>query len=300
MSSVSEQAELAPSDADTVDDLRWADLEIRKAQRQIVRGLAELAEGIVSLSLMLLEVRRRRLYRFDEIYPTFERFVEGRYGISAQQATMYVDALLNLGATQYRALLADVGLQRTYALSLLHQSDPALVDAFQRLPDDERQAVTTTDLVAVDASVTAQLQRRVADLEREITREEGLLSQTRHRLQEVEELHQRVTGTLIDERDSARMALDQEQSQTERLRALLQEARRQQAESKPSSSEPEATTVLLVTCDVATLVSDICHLADKLERLTGLAPGDLATDQRRDLTGALQQLDHLVHDLLDS
>jgi DNA-binding CsgD family transcriptional regulator len=47
-----------PGPDDTVDDLHWANLEIQKAQRQITRGMSELAEGIVSLSLILLELRR--------------------------------------------------------------------------------------------------------------------------------------------------------------------------------------------------------------------------------------------------
>ena len=73
---------------ENTEELVWANLEIQKAQRQITRGMNELAEGIVSLSLVLLDVRRRRLYRFDPEYPTFEAFVEQRHGISAYTAVI--------------------------------------------------------------------------------------------------------------------------------------------------------------------------------------------------------------------
>lgn len=309
-------AELSGAD-DTVEDLTWASLEIQRSQRQIARGVSELAEGIVSLSLVLLEVRRRRLYRFDPDYPTFEEFVARRHGISADQAGVYVEALANLGEAQYRALVADIGLQRTYALAMLKKADPTLVVAFQMLPAEERRAVTVAQIEAVDAAVTADLRTRVSQLEQEITREHGLLQQTRRRLQEVEELHQRVTGSLIEERDGARQALDQEQSQTERLRKLLVEARRQGTEPRSASktvpAEPAApaptavseppdvaeAVVVVVACDVPGILTDVRGLVEKLDRLAQLDRDDIPAEHRRTLARALQELNRTLHTLLN-
>ena len=316
-------AEVAGQD-DTIDDLHWANLEIQKSQRQITRGMSELAEGIVSLSLILLELRRRRLYRFDAEFPTFEAFVEHRHGISSQQANLYVEALANLGQQQYRTLISDLGFQRTYALAMLQKADPALVAAFQLLPSEERRAVTVTQIEAVDASVTSELRARVTQLEQEITREQGFLQQARRRLQEVEELHQRVTGGLIEERDSTRQALDQEQAQTDRLRKLLSEARQQSsaplrvassttmsspAETPSRAAAPafaeaiaEAVTeavVVVVACDVGAMISDVRALNEKLGRLAQISREDIPPDQRRSLAVALQELGGTIQALLN-
>ena len=302
---------------DTIDDLHWANLEIQKSQRQITRGMSELAEGIVSLSLILLEVRRRRLYRFDQEFATFEGFVERRHGISAQQANLYVEALANLGQQQYRALISDLGFQRTYALAMLQKADPALVAAFQLLPLAERHAVTVAQIEAVDAAVADELRSRVAQLEQEIMREHGLLQQARRRLQEVEELHQRVTGGLIEERDSARQALDQEQNQAERLRKLLREAREQPGPARMASSAPvgdapppalpapppaDAVTeaiVVVVACDVGAMISDVRSVNEKLARLTQISREEIPPEQRRALAGALQELGGTIQALLE-
>lgn len=308
---------LTPPATDTADDLVWASLEIQRAQRQIVRGVSELAEGIVSLSLVLLEVRRRRLFRFDPEFPTFEAFVEQRHSISADQAITYVEALISLGEANYRLLVSDIGFQRTYALAMLKRTDPALVTAFQALPQEERRAATVAQIEAVDTAVTEQIRARVEQLEQSIVREQGLHQQTRRRLQEVEELHQRVTNSLIEERDSAQRALDQEQSQAERLRTLLAEARRQgtstpsaakapavgatAVSSQPTSSEPPAVTeavIVVMTFDVPALVTDVRGLTEKLGRLTH-AGGDIATEQRASLTGALAELNLVIAALLD-
>jgi hypothetical protein len=305
------------SQSDTLDDLHWANLEIQKSQRQITRGMSELAEGIVSLSLILLELRRRRLYRFDAEFPTFEAFVERRHGISAHQAVLYVDALTSLGQQQYRTLISDVGFQRTYALAMLQKTDPTLVTAFQLLPTHERHAITIAQLEAVDASVANELRTRVSQLEQEITREQGLLHHARRRLQEAEELHQKVTGSLIEERDATRQALDQEQAQTERLRKLLSETKRQPAPPTAhipapmpkTPASPVATTeamvaateaiIVVITCDVAALHSDVRALNEKLTRLTQISREDIPANQRHNLTTQLQELDETIQTLLD-
>jgi hypothetical protein len=305
---------LAQVSTDTAEDLVWASLEIARAQRQIVRGVSELAEGIVSLSLVLLEVRRRRLFRFDPEFQTFEAFVEQRHGMSAEQANLYVEALLSLGEANYRSLLGDLGFQRTYALALLQRTDPALVAAFQALPDEERRAVTAAQIVAVDAAATEEMRSRLAQLEQAVTREQGLHQQTRRRLQEVEELHQRVTSSLIEERDSAQRALDQEQSQAERLRALLAEVRKataSQPASPPTANKATAglsalldkpalgQATVVITCDIPALVLDIEGLLAKLRRLTEVRRDDLPPDQQRHLARGLSALDEVVADLLD-
>jgi hypothetical protein len=305
---------------DTVDDLHWANLEIQKAQRQITRGMSELAEGIVSLSLILLELRRRRLYRFDAEFPTFEVFVERRHGISAQQANLYVEALASLGQAQYRTLISDLGVQRTYALAMLQKADPALVAAFQLLPPSERQVVTVAQIEAVDAAVTSELRARVSQLEQEITREQGMLKQARRRLQEVEELHQRVTGGLIEERDTIRRAFDQEHTQTERLRTLLNEAKQQAAHATKAADAPppagpaappqlpppitvvEGVTeavVVVVACDVGAMLSDVRALNEKIGRLAQVSREDIPPDQRRGLAVALHELDATIQALLN-
>jgi hypothetical protein len=307
-----EQTQLATSDAtdDTPDDLAWAGLEIQRAQRQIVRGVSELAEGIVAMSLALLEVRRRRLYRFDPEYATFERYVEQRHGISADQARIYVDALTSLGEAQYRSLIADLGLQRTYALAMLKRADPTLVTAFQMLPTEERRAVTVTQIEAVDAVVTSDLRTRVAELEQAITRDQGLLQQTRRRLQEAEELHQRVASGLIEERDTAQRALDDEQRQADRLRKLLAEARQTAAASvaqgavsqppPPGPAEAAVTEAVLVvvTYDVPGLLTDVRALTEKLSRLAEVNRDDIPAEQRRELAGTLQSLLQVIRGLL--
>lgn len=305
-----EQTQLATNGAtdDTPDDLAWVGLEIQRAQRQIVRGVSELAEGIVAMSLALLEVRRRRLYRFDPEHATFERYVEQRHGISADQARIYVEALTSLGEVQYRSLIADLGLQRTYALVMLKRADPTLVTAFQMLPTEERRAVTVTQIEAVDAVVTSDLRAHVAELEQAITRDQGLLQQTRRRLQEAEELHQRVASGLIEERDAAQRALDDEQRQADRLRKLLEEARRSATEAlqgRVASSvaeQAEAVTdavVIVIACDIPSLVTDVHALAEKLQRLADVSREDISAEQRRVLAGALQALDQIIRELLN-
>ncbi|MEN9938545.1 MAG: hypothetical protein RLZZ387_5124 [Chloroflexota bacterium] len=306
---------LAQVATDTAEDLAWASLEIARAQRQIVRGVSELAEGIVSLSLVLLEVRRRRLFRFDPEFQTFESFVEQRHGMSAEQANLYVEALLSLGEANYRSLLADLGFQRTYALALLRRTDPTLVAAFQTLPVEERRAVTTAQIMAVDTTASEELRSRLAQLEQAITREQGLHQQTRRRLQEVEELHQRVTNSLIEERDGAQRALDQEQSQTERLRTLLAEARKvttSQPASPPTANRASAylpapsdqpvpgQAAVVITCDIPALVLDVEGLLAKLRRLAEVRPDEVPSDQRKRLARGLSALDEAVADLLDT
>lgn len=300
---------------EAAEELAWASLEIQKAQRQITRGVSELAEGIVSLSLVLLDVRRRRLYRFDPENPTFEAFVEQRHGISAQTAHHYVEALSSLGEAQYRALIADLGVQRTYALAMLQKTDPALVTAFQALPADERRAVTVAQIEAVDDAATAELQARVDQLEQEITRERGLHQQSRKRLQEAEELHQRVASDLIEERDEARQALDQEQTQTERLRKLLAEAKRQPVAQAPAGVQLPSAQPLLAAAQmegqgvtegdvivVPNVVEALLHartLAEKLQQLRHTRPDDIPNEQRRVLLVALQRLQQTIEEVLD-
>lgn len=275
--------------------------------------MSELAEGIVSLSLILLELRRRRLYRFDAEFPTFEVFVERRHGISAQQANLYVEALASLGQTQYRTLISDLGFQRTYALAMLQKADPALVAAFQLLPPSERQAVTVAQIESVDSAVTSELRARVSQLEQEITREQGMLKQARRRLQEVEELHQRVTGGLIEERDTIRRAFDQEHTQTERLRTLLNEAKQQAAHATKAADAPpqlpppvavvEGVTeavVVVVACDVGAMLSDVRALNEKIGRLAQVSREDIPPDQRRGLAVALHELDATIQALLNA
>lgn len=308
----SEQTQLATSGGtdDTPDDLAWASLEIQRAQRQIVRGVSELAEGIVAMSLALLEVRRRRLYRFDPEHATFERYVERRHGISADQARIYVEALTSLGEAQYRSLVADMGLQRTYALAMLKRADPTLVTAFQMLPPEERRAVTVTQIEAVDAAVTSDLRTHVAELEQAITRDQGLLQQTRRRLQEAEELHQRVASGLIEERDAAQRALDDEQRQADRLRKLLAEARQtaaasvaqgavgQQPTSEPADPAVTEAVLVVVTYDVPSLLTDVRALSEKLGRLAEVNRDDIPAEQRRELAGTLQSLLQVIRGLL--
>lgn len=293
---------------DTAEDLAWAGLEIQRTQRQIARGVSELAEGIVGLSMVLLELRRRRLYRFDPEFITFEQYVERRHGISPDQATTYVEALASLGEAQYRALVGDIGLQRTYALAMLKRADPALVTAFQLLPTEERRAVTVAQIEAVDAAVTGDLRARVTELEQTITRDQGLLQQTRRRLQEAEELHQRVASGLIEERDAAQRALDDEQRQADRLRKLLEETRRSAAASTQGGAsaapvaESKAVTeavVVVIACDVPGLLTDIHALHEKLKRLTEVSREDIPTEQRRELANTLQTLDQLIRELLN-
>lgn len=305
------QIEGSSSD-DAAEELTWANLEIQKAQRQISRGVSELAEGVVSLSLVLLDVRRRRLYRFDPDYPTFEAFVERRHGISAQTAHQYVEALSSLGEMQYRALISDLGVQRTYALAMLQKTDPALVTAFQALPTDERQAVMVAQIEAVDDAATAELCAKVAELEHEITRERGLHQQSRKRLQEAEDLHQRVSGSLIEERDTARQALDQEQEQTERLRALLAETKRQSSVATPAQPAPARPMLpaaqtdtphtmdvtVVVPYNIADLVSQVHTLAEKLTHLAQVGRDTIPFEQRRALAAALQRLERTVGEVL--
>jgi hypothetical protein len=282
-------------------------------------GVSELAEGIAGLSLVLLDVRRRQLYRFDPEFTTFESFVEQRHGISVGQALAYVEALTSLGEDHYLALLNDLGFQRTYALAMLKQTDPTLMAAFQTLPDEERRTVTVAQIEAIDATVTNQVQ--VEELEQAIVRERGLHQHTRRRLQDLEELHQRVTGSLIEERDTAQRALDQEQHQTERLRRLLDETRRQTARPEPAAAPEPAPTVpaqtppalpppetdgsseavvVVVSTDLPALVNDLHGVARKLTRLSDTPPDAIPDGQRTRLVSALEELDEAVARLLDT
>lgn len=312
------ESDPAAGAADTPDDLAWLTLEVQKAQRQIARGASAIAEGIVGLSVALLEIRRRRLYRFDpEAYcaRSFETFVAQRFGISERSARQYTDALASLGEAQYHALLRDVGVQRTFALALLNQAEPTLVEAFQMLPAEERQAVTVAQIGQVTQALVpvagAEVERRLAQLEQELGRSQGLLQQSQQRLREIEGMHQRTAQLLIDERDAARQDAEQQQHELERLRALLRQAQSgrtatsdtpPRGEAAPAAPEPQASSpqsiVVVMPCDVAALVVDVRALSDKLERLAQINPADVPPEQRRELASGLQQLARLVATLL--
>lgn len=297
---------------DATEELIWANLEIQKAQRQITRGVSELAEGVVNLSLVLLDVRRRRLYRFDAAYPTFEAFVEQRHGINAKTAYQYVETLSSLGEAQYRTLISDVGVQRTYALAMLQRTDPMLLTAFQALPDDERHAITIAQIEAVDDAAAAELRSKVAQLEQDIIRERGLHQQSRKRLQEAEELHQRVSSDLIEERDAVRQELGQEQEHTERLRALIAETKRQSAACAPAlpvavhlippstqSNQPQTVNAMVIgSYNVHDVVMEANTLAEKLSHLPTVDRDAIPIEQRRALAAVLQRLQRVMEVVL--
>jgi len=307
-----EMTALTPSEsAGSVDDWHWANMEIARAKRQIERGIDELAEGIVALSLILDDVRRRRLYRFDPQYPTFEAFVEHRHGIAPSTARMYVDALTSLGEANYRRLLVDLGFQRTHALALLHRTDPSLVTGFLALPDAERKAITTNDIVAIDRMAQQTLQQRVRQLEQEILRERGLVKAAQDRLRDVERLHQRVEDELINERDEYKYALEKEQRETERLRELLRQARASGtgAASLPSIAptvvmptptvppvsngrQPSASgvesVVVTITIDIEGIIADLYALEAKARQLQHLEPEEVPAARLRALASAVQ------------
>ncbi|HMQ29626.1 MAG TPA: hypothetical protein PKD53_02815 [Chloroflexaceae bacterium] len=302
---------------DTADDLAWLSLEVQKAQRQINRGASEMAEGIVGLSVALLEIRRRRLYRFDQdgaCARSFETFVSRRFNISERLARQYTDAIASLGEAQYHTLLRDIGIQRTFALALLHQADPALLEAFQMLPADEREAITATQIETLAAQVTAdddaEVAQRLAQLEQELGRNQGLLQQSRQRLRDIEAMHQRMVQSLIDERDEARQDADRQQKEIKRLRDML---RQPPAAATPPLAAPaphaveqavppaeRQSVIVVMPFDVAALVVDVRALSEKLERLTQISAADVPPEQRRDLASSLQILERLVKTLLHS
>lgn len=303
--------------SDTADDLAWLSLEVQKAQRQINRGASEMAEGIVGLSVALLEIRRRRLYRFDQdgaCARSFEMFVSRRFNISERLARQYTDAIASLGEAQYHTLLRDIGIQRTFALALLHQADPALLEAFQMLPADEREAITATQIETLAAQVTAdddaEVAQRLAQLEQELGRNQGLLQQSRQRLRDIEAMHQRMVQSLIDERDEARQDADRQQKEIKRLRDMLRQPP-PAATPPPAAPAPRAveqavppaerqSVIVVMPFDVAALVVDVRALSEKLERLTQISAADVPPEQRRDLASSLQILERLVKTLLHS
>jgi len=300
---------------DTADDLAWLSLEVQKAQRQINRGASEMAEGIVGLSIALLEIRRRRLYRFDPdgtCARSFEVFVSRRFNISERLARQYTDAIASLGEAQYHALLRDIGVQRTFALALLHQADPALLEAFQMLPADEREAITATQIEALAQRVApeddAEVAQRLIQLEQELGRNQGLLQQSRQRLRDIEAMHQRMVQSLIDERDESRQDADRQQKEIKRLRDLLRQPPAPPAPPPPAPAPPvieqpaqpnaRQSVVVVMPFDVAALVIDVRALSEKLERLTQINAADVPPEQRRDLASGLQDLERLVNTLL--
>lgn len=300
--------ELVPA---TPDDLAWANLEIQRAQRQIERGVEELTEGIVALALILLDVRRRQLYQFDPEYPTFDTFLEHRHGIHPMHAKMYVESIEQLGEAEFRTLLSDLGKQRTYALAMLRKTDPQQFLVVRQLPPAELRSLTEQEIRAIEAHAVAELRARVADLELEVTRRQGMLHQTRERLQNVDALHRRVVTELVNERDRVQQALEQEQRETERLRDLIRQIRAQQYENQRGTGPSPATrnghgnttdtkpalapgqgatksaapngndsiteaTVVMVTCDIDGIIADMHALARKAERIQQLSATDVA------------------------
>jgi hypothetical protein len=300
--------------SDTADDLAWLSLEVQKAQRQINRGVSEMAEGIVGLSVALLEIRRRRLYRFDPDQAcarSFEVFVTQRFHLSERLARQYTDAIASLGEAHYHALLRDLGIQRTFALALLHQADPALLEAFQMLPAEERDAITASQIETLAEQVMAEDQtavaQRLAQLEQELGRNQGLLQQSRQRLRDVEAMHQRMVQSLIDERDEVRQDADRQQHELTRLRERLRQSAASPAPPagaavpppRASPTQPDHERIVVITpIDVAALLIDVRALNEKLERLTQINAADVAPEQRRDLARSLEVLDRLVTTLL--
>jgi hypothetical protein len=310
---------------DTADDLAWLSLEVHKAQRQVNRGASELAEGIVGMSVALLAIRRRRLYRFDRddaCARSFELFVHRRFGISERLARQCTDAIASLGEHQYHTLLRDIGMQRTFALALLNQADPALLEAFQMLPTDEREAITASQIEALAERVAVEdepdREARLAQLEQELGRNQGLLQQSRQRLRDVEAMHQRMVQSLIDERDEARQDADRQQREIARLRDLLRPPASTtppppttptapvpssipaptQAEPFETAHDPERVVVVL-SLDLAALVVDVQALSAKLEQLRRIDRAAVPPEQRHDLLEHLQMLERQVRDLLD-
>jgi hypothetical protein len=122
-----------------------------------------------------------------------------------------------------------------------------------------------------------------------------------------------VTSSLIDERDSARQALEQEQNQTERLRKLLAEAQQQGANPQkhsntpsraalPAPAETAATSeavVVVLTYDLPSLAIDMRALTEKLARLRQAAPDAFSGSERTQLAEALDELSEAVEAILD-
>ena len=318
------------ADGEDATSLSWLSLEVQKAQRLIYRGASEMAEGIVGLSVALLEIRQRRLYRLDPdpaCACSFGVFVQQRFQISERLARQYTDALASLGEAHYHALLRDVGAQRTFALALLHKADPALLEAFQMLSASERRDVTATQITTVAKQVVAErgTTQRLEQLERELGRQQGLLQQSRQRLQDVESVHQQTVQTLIEERDTARRSSDQQQQEIQRLRERLRTAPPASPApvsipvSIPPSVSPSVSPVppaaartrgeaaaerpvvtVITTFDVGTLVIDVQALMAKLEQFSHAHAEltDVPIEQRRELARNLQRLGQVISDLV--
>ncbi len=299
-------AELAADAApETAEELVWLSLDVQKAQRQIQRGMSELAEGIVSLAVALLEIRTRRLYRFDpdaECARSFAVFVTRRFQISERLARQYTDALATLGEAQYHALLRDYGAQRTFALALLHQADPALLAAFQQLPADERAAVPTPDIVALAERVTpadeTALAQRVAQLEQELGRHQGWLQQSRQRVRDIEAMHQRMVQALLEERDGAQQDAERQQHEVQRLRNLLRQAQASRAAPPPPGAllpaRGQEHVVVVLPVDVAALIEEVRAVRTKLAQFTQIPATEVPPEQRRALASSLQELVRVI------
>jgi len=297
---------------DAADALAWLSLEVQKAQRQIVRGASEMAEGIVGPSVALLEIRQRRLYRLDpepECAQSFAVFVQRRFQISERLARKYTDALASLGETRYQALLRDVGVQRTFALALLHQADAGLFEAFSDLAAHERAAVSTTQITAVAKQVVAEQgggAEQIARLVQELGRQQGLLQQSRQRLHDVESVHQQTVQALIEERDTVRRSSEQQEQEIRQLRERLRTRPVAVGGSVGGSVSPPGRTrvdaaaverpaVLVVNAfDVGTLVVEVRALQGKLEEFSRAEVGEIPVGQRRDLVQSLHALGQLM------
>jgi len=332
---VSGGTDLAVRDNEEMQSLLWMEADVESGLGQIQRGMELMADGIVRVSVYLATIRAEGLYRLRGDV-TFEQYVTTRFGLNARTLRTYMKSYENLGqqGDLYGRLLRDMGVKRTYALSIIRDMAPDVFAEFQAQPVAQQQAMREQDLQGIIAQLKverARMEKDRADLTSAVTRLQMELAAERgskQRLEELEAKHRNEVGGFIRERDAAQRGWVQEEAETRKLAGHLAQVKTEQsrleqllaayraeqeqsgaAGAAPRDAEPDPAaahaadpggvhvTTLAVPCDVRSLTVDLDAIVKKLDPLKTMDPASMTRDEQRNLMKALGRLARSVQEL---
>jgi hypothetical protein len=290
------------------DEFTILDLEIEAAQRQIARATQATVEGWVRLAIALIKMRESRAY-LRAGYASYGEYLQQRHNISENTALRCTRSLEAFGQENFRALLSDVGMTRTYYLALIQEIDPAVFDDLMgRPPQNGRPAVSAMDV--------SDLEQIVADLKAQLaesyTHYEALADQLRAAKQITRTTGDRMAHIekinmgLVVERDDAVRERDDLKKQLTRapkpdpkqlrdLKVQKKDLQEQLAAANAalnlalSTPPPGVVQDVIAACDPALLAELMRFCVSALRRYRDLAP-HVAPEQAQALTTVIAEI----------
>jgi hypothetical protein len=133
------------------------------------------ADRIVGICKELVQIRDEGAEERLASGMRYEAYIQQRFGINARTLQKYLASYEQLGRQPdlYGQLLRDMGVNRTYALSIIRDMAPDVFAAFQEQPVAQQQATREHDLQGIIAQLKverAQVLARQEDLNTVVTR----------------------------------------------------------------------------------------------------------------------------------